>query len=500
MMERLEALATDPRLPWFLVGVGILLRVVHYLHATSLSVDESLLTLNVLGRSPAELLEPLADSQGAPLGYLLLLKSVIGVFGDSEPALRLIALVCGIASLFLFRSLAIRLLTPAAVPIAVGLFALAGGLIFYSAQVKQYSGDVLLALVMYWMADHVLQRRPAWWFVGLYGLAGAVALGLSHPAVFILTGIALSFTCFNVVRSGQQRRFGVLPAFAIWGATFLTIYWLSLRNLSNHAWLLNFWEDEFMPLPPTSLDDVRWMITAFFQMFSKMLGFSLQGICGLTFLAGVYGMFSTNRERLAGLLLPILLALGASGFQLYPFCCRLILFAAPALLLLMAEGTITLVSFTRAQRAIGVTLIVLLFLHPVMWAGYYVLNPRYEEEIKPELAYLEANRQPQDVVYVYYGARPAFTYYAKRYGLDLETCCTIGVRSREDWTGYEQDLARLRGNRRVWFVFSHIFDWKSVDERALFLQLLDDIGERSDGFETEGAAIYLYDLSGGDKS
>jgi hypothetical protein len=332
----------------------------------------------------------------------------------------------------------------------------------------------------------------------LFGLVGAVALGFSHPAVFILAGLAVSFTYFRILRAGQERRLGALVAFAIWAVTFLVIYWLSLRKLADHAWLLNFWEDEFMPLPPTSMDDVKWYITAFFQMFTKMLGFSLKGIAGLTVLVGVYSLFSSDRERLANLTLPIFLALGASGLQMYPFCCRLILFAAPALLLLMAEGAVTILSVTRARAAIGVTLLGLMFLHPVMWAGYHVVHPRYEEEIKPELRYLEANRQPGDVIYVYYGAKPAFAYYARRYGWDVDDCCTMGARSREDWDGYEQDLERLRGHRRVWLVFSHIFDWKEVDERALFLQLLDNIGERLDGFETQGAAIYLYDLSRSD--
>jgi hypothetical protein len=494
MMERLKTLATSPQFTWLLIAAGIALRLVHFLHSTSLSVDESLLTLNVLDRSHAGLLEPLKDSQGAPLAYLLLLKSVIDVFGESEYALRLIALVSGVVSLLLFRSLAARYLAPLGATIALALFAIADTLIFYSAQAKQYSGDVMFAVMLYLMADYVRVRQPAWWFMPLYGLIGAVALGFSHPAIFVLAGIAISYTWFQIIRA-EQRRFGAIVAFVIWGVTFLVIYWLSLRSLSNHDWLLNFWDDEFMPLPPTSMDDVRWVVTAFFQMFSKMLGFSLQGIGGLTVLVGIYSMLASDRQRLANLLLPILLALGVSGLHLYPFCCRLILFAAPALLLLMAQGSVSILSITRTRPLIGGTLIVLMFLHPVMWAGYHVIEPRYEEEIKPELRYLQENRQPGDVIYVYYGAKPAFTYYSRRFGWDLPECCIIGARSRDDWDGYDRDLRRLRGHRRVWIIFAHIYNWKSVDERVLFLHYLDNIGTQLDGFETFGAAIYLYDLS-----
>jgi hypothetical protein len=494
-MEHLKTLATSSRVTWLLIAVGVFLRLVHYLHSCSLSVDESLLTLNVLGRTPVGLFEPLQNSQGAPIGFLLLLKGVIQLLGDSEYALRLIALACGIASLFLFRSLALRCLPRMAVPIAVGLFAIAHNLIFYSAQVKQYSGDVLFAVVLYLMAEHVRTGKATRWFLPIFGLTGVVALGLSHPAVFILAGVALSYTYFNIVRAKDGPRLGAIVIFAVWAVTFFVVYWLFLRDLTNHEWLRSFWDDEFMPLPPTSMDDVKWYVTAFFQMFTKMLGFSLKGIGGLTVLVGVVSLFSSDRERLANLVLPILLALGASALHTYPFCCRLILFAAPALILLMAEGTVTILSATRSRTSIGVILLGLVFLHPVMWAGYHVVHPRYEEEIKPALRYLAEQQKPDDVIYIYYGAKPAFTYYAERYGVDAETCCVMGARSRDDWSGYEQDLERVRGHRRVWLVFSHIFDWKEVDERALFLQLLDDIGRRVDGLETHGAAIYLYDLS-----
>ena len=77
----------------------------------------------------------------------------------------------------------------------------------------------------------------------------------------------------------------------------------------------------------------------------------------------------------------------------------------------------------------------------------------------------------------------------------MDECCIIGARSRDDWDGYERDLRRLRGHRRVWLVFAHIYNWKSVDESVLFLHYLDNIGTRRDSFETHGAALYLYDLS-----
>ena len=76
------------------------------LHNRSLWADEAVLALNIVNRSYWELLQPLDYEQGAPVGFLLVEKLAIGVFGNNEYALRLFPLLSGIISLFLFYILA----------------------------------------------------------------------------------------------------------------------------------------------------------------------------------------------------------------------------------------------------------------------------------------------------------------------------------------------------------------------------------------------------------
>ena len=64
----------------------------------------------------------------------------------TTPAGRLFPLVCGIASVFLTCSVAKRYLDPRAVPMAVGMVALGDHLLYYSAEIKQYSCDLMFAL------------------------------------------------------------------------------------------------------------------------------------------------------------------------------------------------------------------------------------------------------------------------------------------------------------------------------------------------------------------
>src|SRR5262245_19193615 len=60
-----------------LVLLGIGLRGVALRSDRNLWIDESMLALNLIERSPARLLEPLDWNQGAPVGFLLLVKAAI---------------------------------------------------------------------------------------------------------------------------------------------------------------------------------------------------------------------------------------------------------------------------------------------------------------------------------------------------------------------------------------------------------------------------------------
>lgn len=80
--------------------------------------------MNILHLTPAQLLKPLQNYQVAPVGFLLLEKLSVHHLGTSETALRLLPLLCGVASLFLFLGVARRFLPAATIPVAVGLFAI----------------------------------------------------------------------------------------------------------------------------------------------------------------------------------------------------------------------------------------------------------------------------------------------------------------------------------------------------------------------------------------
>ena len=62
---------------WLIILFGTLLRLTQYLSNRSLWLDEANLALNIVNRSFLQLLKPLDNNQGAPIGFLMLERSAV---------------------------------------------------------------------------------------------------------------------------------------------------------------------------------------------------------------------------------------------------------------------------------------------------------------------------------------------------------------------------------------------------------------------------------------
>lgn len=496
--ERARLYYDSKWLLWGIICFGIVVRLYHYLANRSLWLDEAALALGIINTPFLQLIEPLYNGQIAPIGFLMVERLIINLFGSSEYALRLFPFLCGIVALFLFYVVASRYIQPKAVPIALFLFAFCPSLIYYSSEVKQYSTDVVIALLLYVVAMYINNReRLTIPHIILFGVIGAVAIWFSQPSLFILIGIAIVLA-YSSLRRREYVKFGSLAIISsLWALSFIASYFVILHYLFENPSILNKLSTSGMPLPPSSISDAGWFISTFFGTFEYPVGLSLSGLAALSFLAGCISLYAEKKRTLLLLISPILLTLLASS-RFYPFSGRgrLLLFIIPAVLLLVAEGAELIRSKISSHNTavLGIIFIGLLLLYPVATTSYHLLEPHYNEEIKPVIEYVRENQQDGDVLYIYYGAAPAFEYYSAKYGYDANDY-VVGVSSRDNLSNYINDLDTLRGNRRVWILFSHVCTWRGVDEEKFFLQYLDDIGTRLDFFKSAGASVYLYDLS-----
>jgi len=284
----------------------------------------------------------------------------------------------------------------------------------------------------------------------------------------------------------------------LWPASFLLYFVVSLRGLSRDSALLDYWRNAFAPFPPSSLADARWFIDSFFDIFSDPVGLTLKGIAAAAAVLGLIEFFAEHHQRFLLFLTPAVLTLMASALHRYPFRGRLLLFLVPSLILLIAAGLESVRAQSRGSLPhLSLLLIAFLFLDPLLDVGVHLLKPQTKEEIRPVIEYVENHRMEGDILYLYYSSLHPFQYYSARH-LIGPVDEIAGIESRSDWNFYRADLDQLRGRRRAWILFSHVYRWagvNGVDEERLFLDYLDRMGRRLDSSRAQGASVYLYDFS-----
>lgn len=534
LLQSLSQFYNSQKLPWVIICVGIVLRLVRYLDCPSLWFDENRIALALFSRPLSEFIPPNPDMFiTMPFGFVLIEKFAVNTFGNSEYALKLLPLLSGIVSLFLFYYVAKNYIKPKAVPIALGLFAILDPMVYFSSDLKPYSSDVAITLLLYAVAIYIQSKKLTALRIVYWGAVGAVVVWISHPSALVLAGIGITLAISCLVRKEWARVKRMLFVFSFWFLSFLAVFFMCIRPLLASFDLTNQYqyfmkEKAFMPLPPMSLPDIQWYLDVLFRILDNPAGFTLSGIAALAFLVGCTSIVLKQKKNFFILISPVLITLLASSFYKYTFADRTILFLVPLLLLFVAEGAEYVREKTsRNGSIIGITLIGLLFLHPLAWSTYHVIKPISREEIKPVLSYVKDNWQEGDIIYVYYMSQFAFNYYSKYHPGNYhfnENEYIIG-KAPEGWTAnytkekftgdyaelnklitqpyteifqeYVEDLNKLRGRKRVWVLFSSNVPKSGINEESFFIYHLETIGEKLDSFGRAGnSAVYLYDLSG----
>jgi hypothetical protein len=494
-----------------LVAAGIALRVLQYIPNRSIWLDESLLVWNLRHHGFWELVRgPFDYGQTAPIGFVALVKGCMALFGTSEYSLRLVPLLAGIGGVLLIPSVASRYVSRRAVPIAVGLFALAPFLIYYSSEVKQYALDTLIALILLRMAPGVIrmERRALPWFI----LAGVLAPWFSQPSLFILAAIGMIalWRAVRTARGGDRAALAPLLVLGLsWALSAAGAFWVASRSISDPQYMAIFWRSGFAPWETGPLAVARWVAASFVRMFREPMGAVGRDASGLewgqviagavAFIAGVALYTRRRRIRMWVLLLPLLLTLLAALARQYPFAARwdtsgrLLMFLLPSLALIMAEGVARLPDLTRSRLALACSALLMVGIAAPTLTYAAVMVPQVRSEAKPLLEYGTARLAPGDMLYVYYNGRFVWDYYGSRYGWAPDRVL-IGSCSRLEPVGYLRDLDPLRGHPRVWLFFVGGGGVEGFDEKDLILDYLDHVGRRLDDRVSHGASLYLYDL------
>lgn len=349
------SLLTVRRALVLLLVMGAAARAVRYGLAFPLWGDEAFVAVNFLHRGFRDMIDPLLYGQIAPLGYMWATLLAVRTLGLSEWAIRLVPFAAGVAGLVLLWRLAAAEFGRRATVCAVGFLAAAYYPIRHAAEVKPYSTDLLVSLVL-WLLAFAVRRRPtdtARWIALI--LAGAASVWLSYPAAFVAGGIGLYLTC--VLRT--RRAFPVVAGWLLYGlllcGSFAAMYALYARPHAEAAARvaeISMWTETYPPVREPWLLPLWFLETHTGNMLAYPVG-GKNGGSTATFLlvaAGVVALWKTRRYDLVLLLLsPLMLNFIASSFHKYPYggTVRVMMYMAPAFCLLAGLG------LTLVMRRVG---------------------------------------------------------------------------------------------------------------------------------------------------
>ncbi len=235
---------------WYLALV-----TVHYFNQRLLWNDEQCILKSIEGYSVKEIFsQPLASLQVFPRGYIFAIQQFAGQFHHHLLALRFLPFVCMIGAFVIWaRVAALELRSTAWLIIYLLTWTASIPLVYYAAELKQYSMDVLACGVCLWF---LYRGFNCWWcLLPLFSL-------VSYPSVFWMPIFAWNL-CVHVRQTRQWMPLAIYSAAAL--SALALSYHFDL-SVSGGAVVGKHWQDHFI-----SFDSV--------QDFFKSLG---QGFDNLT--------------------------------------------------------------------------------------------------------------------------------------------------------------------------------------------------------------------------
>lgn len=387
---------------FFVILLGVLLRVHAYLLNNWMYPDEVVLGVNLLLTKDYSkfLFAPLVASQAAPGLFLLLSKLSSTIFGWSNYALRLIPLISGLLSIVAFYFLCEKTLSRSWTKIlALLLFCTNFQLLFYSQFFKPYSSDVLIAILVLLVALSLdIKKITLKQALGL-GVLSSVAFYFSFPVLFVVSGVLIVNLIF-------YRQFTKTLAFLMPNIITIGIYFYTVLNATrSDKFLKNFWANGFdlFHLKIYHMNYDFFFVYCYFPLFFLIL-----------FIAGVIWAYKSDKFKALILISPIVTTFFAALIRVYPFERRLILFLLPIFIIF---GVMFLDKVKIEKKVLQVVVIALPL---VFFINYFVnfskefifqINSYKNPDVLAAIKILEQEKVKQEKLYVYYSPWMSYLNY-----------------------------------------------------------------------------------------
>ena len=398
-----------------LLAAGVVLAIIQFIFNRSLWNDEASLALNIIEKSSQELFKPLDYQQVAPILFLQVEKLFSLIYPNSEMGLRFFPLICYLAALFTFlKLLRILLKNQVAIIFALSLFIFNPTIFYYSSEVKQYMGDVLVVIAIYYLLRKNYNTENTRLFA--LSIAGSVSIFLSNvtPIILFAVGTFLAYEYFFV---SNRSVIPLLKPFGLWVSFFSVYYVYFVYQHPNRDYMIMFWSKlgTFMPANPFDASFYQFLNRFFHDVFNSLLPFGIAGTVLFTILL-ITGLAIKIKQKDMGFLvltlLPIFLHLVLSSFQLYPVSPRLILYFTPLLILIVSSGLDGLIQKVHINISPyfwwSALMLILVFTGTQFFREGF---PFQRREIKKSIDYIQQNMKPNHQLFVDRTADRVFRYY-----------------------------------------------------------------------------------------
>lgn len=423
-------------------------------------IDE-VFTLLDFGRLPLGELVTRFPSQNQHLLYSLLMFGPLRVLGESPVALRLPALVLGVATLWPLFRLGQKLCGEREALFACALLTLSYHHVWFSQNARGYSGLLFFSTLStwYWLEALDQPRRGSWWI----GYVASIVLGLTMhmTMIFVVAShglVGLTRLALPGARAERDPRWRsvaalrALTAFTLGGTLTLQLYALALPEFLREALHEVSLETEWTnPL---------WAVQE--TLRGLQIGWAGTGAVGVGLGLALLGWLAIARKNLDAAVLMVLPALLggasmlASGHNIWP---RFFLFCMGFGLLLVVAGATAAPELLRRllgfpnehfARALGNLLVL------GMVAVFALGLPRVWSHPKQDFTgardYVEQSAEPgATLVSVGLAAKVFGPYFAP------------------DWTSteeFEEFQAARSGQEPIWLVYTQPIYMKDYEPRT----------------------------------
>ncbi|NNG15094.1 MAG: hypothetical protein HKM89_01350 [Gemmatimonadales bacterium] len=463
---------------WVLAGILLLALILRlYRLGEGLWVDEVATLINYV-RQPFGVILTTYDSENQHFVISLLARAVISVTGESAWALRLPAVLFGVAGIWALYRFALEVTTRREAFQSAALLTVAYHHVWFSQNARGYSGVLFWTLLSSWLLLRALRApRSRLWFA--YGLAVAVGAYTHLTMIFVAAGHFLIFLADTARQPSAPGRARWIPLASGFGLSAILAY--TLFSFGLPQFISTALQEESLV---ATWKDPLWTLRETIRMLHLASAKGAVGIVGLGVLG--LGLASYWRDRpvvVALLLVPVVLVSATAigmGHHLWP---RTVFFSAGFGILILirglGDGARWLATVLRlpdrardysAQVAVGIAILVSTATLP------FAYGPK--QDFLGARDFINAERASGDRVATVGVAQYP---YEMLFGSEWEAVNTRG------------DLAALRAEAsRVWVVYT--FPLHMASEHPGVLEVLEteyDFVRHFSG-SLGGGAIYVY--------